>query len=705
MIQSVPRSELERIESTENEMKRRMNWMAILVVAVFLYACGEIDEGGPEVDGESNCPGCTDWQFDDEEQEEHNEERPEGGDGDSDEPREIVRGLAPCAPKAVVHSEDRIPVIPEEVTSSVCPLEREVITSYSTYSPGETAVNWNWNGDELERVERKDGRVVGRTIFRFDEAGGEVQSIDRRMIYTHFSGVHNYYDDHWEFDEQGRLLRHESAYGEVWSGSETVERESELTQKWEGELLVERRSVNVSESWESDSHWRFDYDEQGRLVEINYETTGQPDERALWSYEGGLPAQVSRFVDGVLVERQSWEFAEGQLLTRRVELGELLADLNEDDELYWRTPAVLDSYALQTTQDGWGYYGYNGGRTSPWSGANAHLEATTESDCYDLPTTLGHGYPEDEGHYFLGISDEVTPEYGLEHSYGFRGYYYGYGNPAWYGHLGVGTAWPTANFSRERGVDVTVVYDKAGQMISESMSYIPWENTEEVEVVNVYRVREFQDSRLLLDEIEVEKGGETVRAALHFERDDRDRLVRRERSRDDEYVSHQEWSYEDGAVVESLVHAPLNEGRVGESVYYSVSLPEPGELVGWEDEGTEHTLTMQRSLDERGREVRYHEDRFREGSKMERRSTWGEHGKIEETVSQGPELEYKRHTYWEYHESGEVLRRSLDHDGDDVINSETRYVRDESGLALERIEESGGEIRNHETREFSCVGG
>ncbi len=681
-----------------------MSWLAIVVVAVFLYACGEIDEGGPGIEGESACPGCTDWQFDDEEQEEHNDERPEVGDGDSEEPREVVRGLAPCAPEAVVTSRDLIPEIPEEVTSSSCPLEREVFTSYSTHNPGETAVSWNWDGDELERVERKDGLVIRRANFRLDDQG-EVQSIDQRQIYTHPSGVHNYYDDISEFDEQGRLLRQESTYGELWSGGESVERESELTQKWEGESLVERTEVSVSSTGEREIRWRWDYDEQGRLVEINYGATGQSDERALWSYEGGLPAQVSRFVDGALVERQSWEFEEGQLLTRRVELGELISDVSEDGELSSRTPTVLDSYALQTAQDGWGYYDYNGGRTSPWSGANAHLEATTASDCYELPTTLGHGYPEDEGHYFLGISDEVAPEYGLEFSYGFQGYYYGFGNPAWYGHLGVGTAWPTANFSRERGVDVTIIYDETGQMVSESMSYLPWQSAdgEEREVVNVSRVREFQGVRLLRDEIEVEKGGEIAGAALHFERDERGRLVRRERSREDEYVSHQEWNYEDG--VESHVYAPLNEGAVGESVYYSVSLPEPGELVDWDDEGTEHTLTMQRSTDDRGREVRYFEDRLREVSKNERNSNWGEQGKIEETVYRGQELERASHTYWEYHESGEILRRSVDSGGDDVINYETRYVRDESGRVLERIEKAGGELRNRETREFSCVGG
>lgn len=664
----------------------------IILMAVVGMGCADAADRAQR-DNADCAADCQKWQIND-------PDTDTSDDGDEDASAPNTQPLGPCAPQPDIEHDFVVPEIPEQVRSGECPLEREVENWVSSSLPSEYAIAWAYQDGDLVQTDRADGDVQMRTIFEFGDDDEQIERIDRSQFHLTGRGVRLIHEDIWEFDGQGRVLRHHYKYRSGQPGQESVRGETEITQRFADGHLVEHVETKTSDQNMQQTQYSWSYNEAGRLTEA-LKVGDDRSDRAVWEYDGELPRSVSRYVDDVLAERLTWDFNnEGRLVSRRIETGLELNEADAGEPVVLHQPVVLDSYALRSTAASWGRFT---GVSTPWSGANSHLNASEDAGCYQLPSTLGHGYPEGDNSYYIGALPTVTPEPEMEYAYGFQLYYYGFSRPVWYGHTGIGSMWPAFNYQYDRRVESTVTYNDAGRMTSESMEQ--FFSDPELESVSITRERQFEGSYLIDDEIAVQRGEQTVRAGLHFERNSDGALLRRERTRDDELVAFQEWNHGEGSESVTLnIHVAKRENPV-EDAYDYYALLEPAELLETPGgETPEQTATTRREFDAMGREVFYREDRLFEGRRTERHITWGDHGMLEKSEAQyqGAERRNNALTYWDYDASGELANMRVDSDGDGTLENETRYTRDEAGRMVERVDLHQGAVYQRVSREFAC---
>ncbi len=691
----------------------KWKWSAAAIMLV-ITGCGDTDYDKLEPrEGDANtvdCVDCGDWEIgesgDDpvEVEESPNSDEQQGGSENQNPPQQPesstdpVAVQGPCMPEAVARDGERIPTPPEEALAASCPLEKEVRTNGATWLTSEVVTDWEWDGNTLEKsIAESDGSST-YTSFEFDASREHILRIEKRedRIYSStFSDT--YYDYVWEFDERGRTTYQHLEYGELHGSQEEFVGTSGFHQEWEGDRLVRRGHPDNPSEYE----WK--YDEAGRLIEVSRtpNVVDQAIDRAVWSYRGDDPVQVERYVDGVLVQRQQWEYDEERALVGRQFEAEARGLDGEIEDGANTASRPLDSYELVVPSARLEYEP----TTDPWAASNAHLHSDAGDDCYRLPTTMHHGYPVDENAYHLGLAaeDEITAE--IRAGYGHEGYYYGYGQVNWYGHVGIGTAW--SEMFRHGGRPVgsaltTIAYDDEGRMIEETVEFSA--RTRDDERAITMREREFGASGLLHDQLTVESGDELASAELLFDRDDTGRIFERRRMVEGELVSQARWSYggSDAAVEIQVEAAPEQVFPFSDPFEYYSPHPQPDFLLEDVTEEMEHTLTLLREFDQQGREV-FYGGQLHQGTHWHAavETTWGEHGKLEEIDRYNLESGREMRTVWEYDEAGRMIRKAeYDTEGQEI--DETWFEYDEAGRLVEKLEEKRGELYVHKEWEYAC---
>lgn len=667
-----------------------MKYYWILWVTLASMGCADMGERAPDLGAcGANCEG---WDV--------SEEVPPIDEPDgSDEPGEALR---PCAPTAMVSGQFALPLLPDEIRAGACPLERELTTLFGPFATPERELTWEYNDGTWQREERVGGALKVRTRFELADDGEQLARVEQRHAgYSDITGHSSISEDIWELDAQGHVVRHVNRSLDGALGEEALTSEHEITQTFRDGRLVRRheQSNTTSSPNAVDISWR--YDDAGRLLEA-LQMAGAREDRAVWEYDGDLPVGVSRYISGRLVERMSWAFEDGRLVSRQAMVG---VDL--DGEVGGATgqlpkPVVLDSYMLRSTHHHWDSSAIR--TLTPWSGANAHLNAGEDARCYPLPTSLGHGYPEDEKNYFIGQSPEELPEDGMEYAYGYQRNFMGLERPIWYGHMGVGSIWLAPSFELQQQIQSTVHYDDTGRMVAEWMEQSFQDP--QVDAMIVARTRDFEGSNLLYDAIEVTSGVDVIRSALHFERNAAGVLLRRERTRNDMPMEFQTWRYDaNNAVLATELYSALDASATPDAPhrYFAMEL---GALFQTPPaQPPAYILGVEREVDASGREVFYRDDRLLEAHELARQTTWGEHGMLEQSVrTTQSAIDFERYwrTTWEYDASGRLLRTSFDENGDADFERETIYTRDEAGREVERVERSNGAVMSRVTREYRC---
>ena len=393
--------------------------------------------------------------------------------------------------------------------------------------------------------------------------------------------------EQWELDEdQARQLQAcapSSVEGEDNFIAEIVDRQ------WEGDRLVGRDALVTSSGVEHfyETHW--EYDEDGRMQSATTYIDGTKAAVSEWTYDEERPVEVERRLRGMVVEAQSWSYEDGQLVGRQAQFTprgeEGSGELADFTELRYAIE-LHDDYSLR-------FFGRSDENLetrefhSLWEDANAHLDVNVDDDCYRLPASAGHGYPEDDHSYHLGLNTDYAATLSqIIYDYNYNGF-----NPqAWYGHLGVATGWPYDTMHvHDRPLSMALKYDEEGRMVGEEIDY---QNSSR-ESVAAERVRSFNERGLSEDVLVVEHQGESAEALLRFERDEDDNLISRERLQNGELASRQEWTYEDGKAQSVEVYL----SKTNPTVY--TPNPPLDELLDKEAPSSlEHVATFERGGDE-----------------------------------------------------------------------------------------------------------
>lgn len=691
-------------------MRRTISKVLVgLFGASFLLACGPLDEDAPEfqdeIPSESPCTDCGEWSVDEEESDPASP--PEEQDAQPEPAEPAPEPKSACQPQAIAVSAERLPEIPDEVRSDSCPLESEKTHQVITYGDDQLIdVEWEWDGTELLRVEEHAGVEAGRTNYVFDDNLERLERVEHRqnILYAHpVPGESDFVLRSWEFDDKERLLSfEEERWSEWWDSVELIASES-VEQSWDGERLIGRTEINSHDD-ERVTELSWNYDDAGRLIEVTEQVDGEVLSRSVWTYEGDKPSSVERFVNEISVERQNWNYEDKALASRQIEVASTGLDGELDAPYMSSHVDAHDSYTARALRrNEWGFSEVK----NAWYDANTHLHVEEGADCYVLPTSVGHGYPDDEASYHLGWSDTGEDPENIGFAYGYAGYAYGYGNHSWYGHLGIASEWPNSghhsSFARSE-----MTYDEQGQMVNEKLVFSTWQHDS---TVTVERDRMMGSAGVERDRIAVhDEEGASGDAELRFERNDQGLLTARERFRNGEPVSHQHWSYdEDGNVIELDVFTEfLNQDDELYAYYGSSAHPSPAALFEEQDTTDAYVITYIQEFDEQGQKTylgQLSRDDEESPSTVVSGETetfiqWGEFGKTEKITKWHGGI--TSISAWEYDDRGELKRETLDNGGDGEINRESRYFHDDQGRLIEEI--TTGYSESHIQRSYACGG-
>ncbi len=676
-------------------MKINTGWILLtLAAAALAMACGNFDDGGEGADDDIICLDCDDpwWIDDDNHPPAEQGEEPEGGEQsqNDEEPGEIAQPLAPCQPQAVATDGADIPEIPDDVFLDECPLEYEVDISESP----QEVVSWEWNGNILERSEYEGSQLVAHAEFEFDSILQRLQSVETYQR-NRYSGATYENNKRWEFDEREQLVEYHRERLEYSFGTVEVVNSDQIHQTWDGDRLVERVQESMRHGNETSVHFVWKYDDLDRLTEVIKERDDEPLARSLWSYSKGNPVGVERLIGDVAVERQSFEFDGDRLVARDIAVDPRGIDGELDSFGYASRVSGHDSYAVDTSDM---FHFGNGDLDNPWVNANAHLQVAAGDECYRLPTSLGHGYPDDEASYHLAWTDGEQNPQGIGFAYHFGGYAYFYGDNSWFGHLGIGSSWPSI-YPNEIDSQYRLTYDESGRMIGEEFDFTDLDG----DSVAVQRARSFDESGLNRDRLSVARDGDEAHAELHFERDENGRLQRRERLRGDQVVSVQKWDFDEAGHATGLHLLP----EVHDTGYWPVTGPNPSPAELFEAPVGEPTASRsyERGFDDLDRQIYAADIPANEDVGVQETHTeFSEHGPVEELQETiGAQTTHRNRTLWEYDEQGNLVRKAVDPGDDGELNQETRFIRDDQGRILEEIEEFGTRT-THITRSYACSG-
>ena len=368
-----------------------------------------------------------------------------------------------------------------------------------------------------------------QTRFEFGEAG-QVQHIYVRGSSGFYST--GFGESWYDFNALGEVI-YKLAVETTFEGEEP-ESAFEKDQVWDGDKLLSRTERD-GEDGPILRHWTWTFDGD-LLASATLTDTSNPEHERVWAasfeyHPSGALASVERHIDGVLIEREGWTFTEEGYLASRTFWSlspSQLVEANGGEASDWMMSEALDTYHHPTQT-----FDYSG---DPW--ARASFEA--RGDCVMLPRGPGHGYPDSEPEHQLGVARADRPG-GIGAAYGNDSFGWIYGDQAWYGHDGIGSAWLASPLGGPAdSIDVTVSYNTSGQMTSERATVSPFGDA----VVEIDRTRLIVDGGITEDALLVTEGETEHQRTLRFERD-ANGLTARTLLVGGEAVERQTWSRDD----------------------------------------------------------------------------------------------------------------------------------------------------------------
>lgn len=662
--------------------------------------CGALDRGpaaGDGATGSGEYGPSTPWIGEDEESEASEEE--------SEAPKTPV-AATPCAPRpASAANIDEVPELPEEVRRAHCPL-RQTDSRRGVFEQPYRKLSWSRTEAGYRKVVHgRDGEVDREVHFELDgERVRRVEERDERLFYGNGVG-----ETTWSFDEQGRLTRYES---KKWDhrGQENLTAVYRVDQRFDQGRLAERTVLTkgLGETAASRSI-TWDYDEQGRLTGARLRSEDGTTARSEWSWERGRPTAVKRFVDGIPVFAQSWSYREdGQLASRSVAYGRRGLDGQVAENL--PAPPALDDLAAGFPRRPNNIYGVFR-NVEGWRALPREDEAR---GCYDLPTSVGHGYPTQRRAYRAVWKDYGSGKRGYGRLYGIRGF--GADNPdeVWFGHGGVLGGRPAGDGVSEHGdvVHTSIRYDARGRMISEVVRREAAEGDGPADAL-LRRSRDFSREGLTRDRLVVQtskageegrEGDSTVhRRTLRFERDARGDIERRELRFDGVTVAAQDFLYDEQGRwvgIEAFGRGEWggNRGQLG-TLRNALDLSDIPELGS--------TAELRRRVDDQGRVTlrSWQIDSDRSTRSYRERTDWGPHGPVEVITDHPdyPKVVPNRRRF-QYDEQGRKVKMSIDNGSDGEVEVVEHWKWTEDGRLAAKIHQNRRSGREKITRyRYGCA--
>lgn len=456
-----------------------------------------------------------------------------------------------------------------------------------------------------------------------------------------------------------------------------------LAQTWDGDRLVARRELRDgwagSEPVHLELRTAWAYDAAGRLTGATVTGVGPGYAVVVSRDDAGRVSSVERRRGEVVVERLAWSFdAGGQLAARTV-----LYDRSADTDDGW-SPSGLDDLGVADVR-GW--------LANPWP--SSLVQASEAGDCLVLPHTVGHGYPEGEHEYDLGMPRDERPN-GVGFAYGADIYAWNYGDLAWYSHTGVAGLAP--EFVNSRRYEASMAYE-GGRMVRER-------GTDTGDVVATRdRTRSFDgDGHLEVDRLELTltypRSAERPETRVALRRDMAfawagGQLVRRE-LRDDDHglLERQTWTWDAaGRWASHEVGEPSPLTHISPWSPPTAVCGEAGVVCGepapWR--------RYEQERDAVGRQTALRVLWLDSPANVdERRFVYDDAGRLVE-ARQGGGVER-----WTYDDAGHEVLMTQDTSDDGVIDYRSETDWDGAGRWVERRSYAGERLVQTERRTFAC---
>ncbi len=414
-----------------------------------------------------------------------------------------------CAPQPVPYDQGVIPGLPagfDPATFCDAPSGEALEPTHTvTFDPARRAL-------EVDGEDRARGRTA--TTFRF-APDGSLREVSAEGASGFYGGGLGHTT--WSLDEAGRLQEKIAVEIPWQEAPESAWTTLEKVQTWDGGRLLERVERDGG-TGALLRRWTWTWD-GAQLIQaaLDDREAGLQAESRFTYHPGGLLASVERRLGGALVEREAWTFDAADELIGRT----FWARPREAASL----PRGLDSF--QRSSDDF--------MEDPWRDAAAH----PAGGCLNIPRGPGHGYPDAEPEHQLGVARDQRAV-GVGFAYGNDSYGWFYGDLAWYGHDGLGSAW--LGIGQGLGleeVEGAITY-QGGRMIQEEDRA----TLEDGQRLEVRRVRAL-DARgaILSDSLTVTQGdAPPLVRALRFERDAQGHLLRRALWEGDALLEEQRWA-------------------------------------------------------------------------------------------------------------------------------------------------------------------
>ncbi|MEO1268323.1 MAG: hypothetical protein AAFX99_09500 [Myxococcota bacterium] len=463
-----------------------------------------------------------------------------GQEGSPDDVEQMEHTLNWCQPQPVAYNVEAIPQLPTGVElEGFCDADPSL-----TFPEGEITHQYQLNPDTLTLEGFGHDYDTGATFestFSWDPQG--------HVRHVSITGTTGFYSSgmgtsHYDLNASGELM-HKVAIEMPWLEAPEASWEVLVKeQTWDGQQLLSR-TERQGEQGPIVRRWNWRWDDQGQLVHAMLIDT-QPEQpsrdyEAHWSYTShGAPASVERSIDGVIVERQTWLYSDaGTLVSRTFKSSspQTLAAIHGGEPEAWIMVQGLDDH--QSAFQPWVFDPAFEG--NPWSDAIP----TSDDGCAALPRGAGHGYPDAEPEYHLGVAADLRPyDIGLAYGSDPDLYTRRANDLSWYGHTGIGSGWLAGPASRPPAalpahIAVTVHYNHAGHMTHEDALVTLSDGRQ----VTLARTRSLDDEgRIQDDHLHAQLGSEELHQTLLFERDASGALASRELRWGSTRIEHQTWT-------------------------------------------------------------------------------------------------------------------------------------------------------------------
>jgi hypothetical protein len=589
-----------------------------------------------------------------------------------------------CMPRALAYQPPGAPELPREVFEA-CPLQT-ISWTYPSHPGANQSVTYVRNGDHVTHiVENASREETQRTTYALEN--GRPVVIENTQHFRYYGRGKQV--RRWEFDEEDRLV----AFRERTFSGEGLTHDTVIAQTWDDDRLVERRKRISVHGQDTDLTYRWQYD-GFRLVSATITDVDDTVVHSVeWTYTAtGLPASVRRRVREADVLVQTWVWSdEDELLGREVLLDAGGVRAGDVALGAGHLTHTVDDFAPGIGHNGYGYSAYQSFLTNPWPDAH---DREVEG-CVRPPTSLGHGYPDEEPEYHLGWSADDRPS-GMGFAYGYQGYGWGYGDAGWFSHDRVAsTLWPGVAEHLHRTLVFAIDYDARGRMVREAIDVIAADASN----TRLERTRTFESDQMREDRVVVRRpNDEVVSRFMIFERDEKGAIIERRLYHEDLELSRHEWVRDErGEVLVHEIHERLFDWTYTHELFSEVP-----------DTDTElFTLSsFARDFDERGnliKDQRVHQTHAStSGSHLQHRYDAAD--RIVETLHfNGPEQTLYLREVFEYDEQGRLIFQGSHGPGTDEFTTYEEHQYDSRGRLLESNHVSGN-YRQSESRQYTCDG-